>query len=342
MPIGSHIIPRFYLEQFANPARRKGRPGKVWVYQKGKQAQLRATDSQGYENGYFGYVRPDGSLDESLESELAILEDRCSDLLVCSKSELCDLRSLTNRNTLAFYASLLFARSSSRRKFYRTNWEKLREPFEKLQSSEAYVRDAAEHFTNLTGELIAPEVMRGLIQKQGEQFFESNKIKNNFVRDLLLNVGMIKDEFVSKPWQVWEAPAGKEFATSDNPLVTFLRLTQEVWHPGYGFRTPNVVIAFPLAPTTCLTMGIVGREFERVSEATVTKLNDIVIRASDRFVYSKTYTEKIARMVEEFGGTSVPGETAFVGQFPNAEAIEDKLRELIGIRKRKTVATAGR
>jgi hypothetical protein len=27
MAIGSHIIPRFYLEQFANPAKRKGGPG---------------------------------------------------------------------------------------------------------------------------------------------------------------------------------------------------------------------------------------------------------------------------------------------------------------------------
>jgi len=27
MAIGSHIIPHFYLEQFANPAKRKGGPG---------------------------------------------------------------------------------------------------------------------------------------------------------------------------------------------------------------------------------------------------------------------------------------------------------------------------
>jgi hypothetical protein len=335
MSVGSHIIPRFYLEQFANPARGKGKPGRVWVYQKGKQAQLRATKAQGYENGYFGYVRPDGTLDESLEAELAKLENNCNDVLVCSKSELCNLRSLTNRNTLAFYASLLFARSSSRRKFYRANWEKLREPFEKLQTSEEYLRDAAEHFTQLTGEVITPEEMQALVQKQSEEFFENDRVKNNFVKDLLLNVGMMRDEFVSKPWQVWEAPTGAEFVTSDNPLVTFLRLTEEVWHPGYGFRTPNVVIVLPLAPSACLTMGIAGKEFERVNEATVMRVNDVVIRASDRFVYAKTPDDRIAEMVEEFGATSVPGKSAFVGVFPDAKAIEEKLRELIGIRKRK-------
>ncbi len=259
MSVGSHTIPRFYLEQFANPARGKGKPGKVWVYQKGKQAQLRATKAQGYENGYFGYVRPDGTLDESLEKHLAKLEDECNDILVCAKSELCDLRSLANRNALAFYATLLFQRSTSRRNFARGNWLKLTEPYLKLASNEEYLRDAAEHFSESTGETITPEQIRALIQKEAEQFSQRDTIKNFFVSDLLLNVEIFKREFVSKPWQVWEAPSGAEFVTSDNPLVTFLPITPKVWHPGHGFREPNVVVAFPLAPTGCLTMGIVGR-----------------------------------------------------------------------------------
>jgi hypothetical protein len=334
MSVGSHTIPRFYLEQFANPARGKGKPGKVWVYEKGKQPQLRATKAQGYENGYFGSVRPDWSLDESLEKHLAKLEDECNDILVCSKSELCDLRSLTNRNTLAFYVTLLFQRSTSRRNFAMGNWLKLKEPYLKLASNEEYIRDFAEHFSESTGESITPEQIRELIQKQAEQFSQKDTIKNFFVSDLLLNVEVIKREFVSKPWQVWEAPSGAEFVTSDNPLVTFLPITQEVWHPGHGFRQPNVVVAFPLAPSACLTMGIVGKEFERVSEATVKRLNDIVIRASDRFVYAKTPNDRIAEMVEEFGGTSVPGKNAFVGAFPDEKRIEEHMRSTIGIRRR--------
>jgi hypothetical protein len=51
MAIGSHIIPRFYLEQFANPPKRKGKPGNIWTYEKGKPTHLRSTRSQGYQNG---------------------------------------------------------------------------------------------------------------------------------------------------------------------------------------------------------------------------------------------------------------------------------------------------
>jgi hypothetical protein len=115
MPIGSHVIPRLYLEQFASPSARKGKPGRVWVYQRGKKPQQRATSVQGRENGYFGFVRPDGTLEESLETRLAKLEKACQDTLVCAKSELFCWSS-AHRNNLAFYASLLFQKGNGRRR----------------------------------------------------------------------------------------------------------------------------------------------------------------------------------------------------------------------------------
>jgi hypothetical protein len=82
-------------------------------------------------------------------------------------------------------------------------------------------------------------------------------------------------------------------------------------------------------------MGIVGREFERVCEATVLRMIDIVVRASDRFVYSRTHSNKIQEMVDECGGPSVPGKTAFVGPTPDERRIEEHMRQSLGISKRK-------
>jgi hypothetical protein len=335
MAIGSHTIPRFYLEQFADPPKRRGRVGKVWVYQKGKQPQQRATDSQGYENGYFGYLRSDGTLDESLEKQLAKLEDECNEILVCAKSELCDLRSLTNRNRLAFYVVLLFQRSTSRKNFSANNWRKIKEPYLKLAESEEYVHDLAEHFCERGQGPITPAQVQEMIRSQAEKMSQQDSIRNAFVMDLLSNVEVFRDEFVSRPWQVWEAPEGVEFVTSDTPMVSFVRLTDEMWHPGHGFREPNVIIAFPLAPKACLTIGIVGQEFVRVGEEQVLRMNEIVIRCSDRFVYAKTPSDRIANMIEEFGTTSVPGKTAFIGQMPDEKKIEEHMRRTMGIRRRK-------
>ena len=89
MAIGSHTIPRFYLEQFAVP--RKNKPGRVCVYQKGTTAQPRSTKSQGRENGYFQIDREDGTKGESTETALAQFEDECLEALVSAKYSMCDL-----------------------------------------------------------------------------------------------------------------------------------------------------------------------------------------------------------------------------------------------------------
>ena len=335
MAIGSHPIPRFYLEQFANPARRKGRPGRVWTYEKGKPTHPRATDSQGYENGYFAYVKPDGTRDESFENYLARLEGRCNDALVCAKSQFYDLSSLAHRNELGLYMGLLFARSTSRRKFSSGNWAKLQEPYSQLALDEEYVRDTAEHFSEDTGEVVTPDRIRELIREQAATFSQREMTDNAFIRDLMFHADTLKADLVPKPWQVLKAPDGTEFVTSDNPVVTFIKLKDDLWHPGHGFRRPGVVVAFPLAPTACLTIGVAGRDFQEVDAATVTRMNDIVVRCSDRFVYSKTRSQEMIDMVNTIGGSSVPGKTAFVGQMPGKEQIEEHMRKTMKIPRRK-------
>jgi hypothetical protein len=170
MAIGSHTIPRFYLEQFATASARKGKPGNVWVYEKNKAARPSSTKAQGYENGYFGFVRRDGTIDESFENHLAKLEDRCNEALVCAKSELYDLSSLAHRNELGFYMGMLFARSTSHRKFSAENWAKLQKPFAELEFDEEYVQDAAAHFSESTGVLNTPAKIREMIRNQAALF----------------------------------------------------------------------------------------------------------------------------------------------------------------------------
>src|SRR5262249_12116768 len=153
--------------------KRQGKPGSVWVYAKGKPPQPRSTRSQGYENGYFGFVRSNGKLDESLETYLAGLEGRCNDALVCSKSRLFDWSS-AHRNTLALYASLLFARATSRKKFYAANRKRLAEPYAKLASNEQYLRDQADFFTKIRSIQTTPEQVRLLILNQARRLAEDD------------------------------------------------------------------------------------------------------------------------------------------------------------------------
>ena len=124
--IGSHIIPSFYLEQFSTPSDRRKRrgekvkSGRVWVYEKGKEPNHRSTSRQGRENGYFGFILPDGRLNEAFESELAQREGECNEVLACARSDLFHWPS-GSQDKLAFYAALLHSRATQARDFSTRN-----------------------------------------------------------------------------------------------------------------------------------------------------------------------------------------------------------------------------
>lgn len=312
MAIGSHTIPRFYLEQFANPAKRKGDSGWVWVFEKGKTPRESSTKAQGYENGHFAFVHYDARRDESFETHLAMLEARCNDAQLCAKSELYDLTSSAHRNELGLYMGLLFARATSRRKFPAGNWAKIQQPFAQLEFNEDYVNDTAAHFSDKTGVEVSPDQIRKMIRMQAAAFTETNVTGNAFVKDLLLCTHWLKSEIVPRARQVLRAPTGVEFVTSDSPVVTFIRVRDDLWNPGHGLRRPGVVVALPLASTACLTVGFGGHDFQEADPGTVRRLNEVVISSCDRFVYSKANSHEIAESTNIIGGWSVPGRTAFV------------------------------
>jgi len=94
-----------------------------------------------------------------------------------------------------------------------------------------------------------------------------------------------------------------------------------------------IVRGFSLAPSACLTIGIEGREYEEVGAATVMRMNGLVVRCCNRFVYSHILSKEIEGMVNAVSRTSVPGETAFIGEFPGTEQIQQYLRKQIGIKQ---------
>jgi hypothetical protein len=91
-----------------------------------------------------------------------------------------------------------------------------------------------------------------------------------------------------------------------------------------------------------LTIGVVGRDYQTVDAATVKRMNELVVACCDRFLYSKTKIQEITDMVDNFGGWSVPGTTAFVGQMPGPENIEEFLRQKLGIKRRAAAASTGK
>ena len=312
--IGSHIIPKFYLEQFSTPSRMgKDKPGRIWVYERGEEPDDRATSVQGKENGYFGYYKPDGTVEESFETLLADYEAECNDLLVCAKFETFHWPPGA-REKLASYAALLYSRATQRRTFTDKQWKKIRSELrETAATDDLLINEMADAMSRQIKRPSSAHVIRKAIAEYLQQSATPEEGKNSFLSNLIDNTNQIASFLLSKKhWRVLRPPAGGEFITTDNPLVSFMPLRNGLLHPGHGFRPDTVDAVFPLAPDACLHMGKAWVVPRNLDSTMLTRLNEALISICDRYVYSKTRSDEVNELVQSLAGTCVYGENAFM------------------------------
>jgi hypothetical protein len=300
--INSHIIPAFYLEQFSTPSvlrKRRGnkaKPGRVWIYERNKEPKQRSTSVQRCENGYFGFILPDGSLNESVESELAQCEGECNNFLVCSRSQLYHW-PFGSHHKIAFYAALLHSRATQARDFSARNFTVAFNLMKEAASDESLIQEIASNLGD-----VSPDNIRKGIDAWAKRPPDRVTQKNAFLSNLISNSELKSQMLVKKqPWRVLRPPQGREFVTSDNPLVTFIPLTNGKLHPGYGFNFNGSVSVFVLAPDACLSMGQWPVP-NTLSDATLSELHEAIISICDRYVYSTTRDDEVQKLVANHAG----------------------------------------
>lgn len=311
--IGSHIIPKFYLEQFAIRSKRpKAKPGRIWVYQRNREPDHRSTSRQGVEKGYFEFSRPDGVWNASYEKTLARHEGNCNEVLVCAKFDTFHWPP-GSKEKLAFYAGLLFSRATQRRRQGKDNWSKTLAGFKDAAEEESLTAELAEAASAKYGTRVTQEAVRGLIVEKAEQLYNPTEAQHYFLAGLVTNAEQIAGWLVKKePWKVVRPPAGSEFITTDNPLITFVPLGNGLLHPGYGFRKKAAVAAFPLAPDACLLMGHAWDVRSVLEKQSFGGLIQAFVSICDRFVYSRTRNRRVQDVVQEYAGSSQYGKNAFM------------------------------
>jgi Protein of unknown function (DUF4238) len=329
MAISSHVIPKFYLDQFSTPSQRKNGQAHVWVYEKGKKPRYTATKVQGAEKGYFASVRPDGELDESMEVRLERLEEACLDTLVLARSPLADLNSPSRRNSLAFYSAMLFCRARQRRDRSQKAWVKVQKDFADSLNDDDWVGSLALECSAKYSVRMTNQEIRDRFASLSKTMRTPASMRNNFVEDLIPIIENLKVILIDKPWQVWRAPEGVEFITSDNPLVTYIEYGKGFLNPGHGFRKDGVVAVFPVAPCACLAMGVSGPESVTLEAERVTKINEVIIPICDKYVYSKTFSADIEARVNKYGGSARYGETVFLPLGIKVPTARDFIRQVL-------------
>jgi len=327
--VGSHVVPRFYLEQFALKKKKKSaKTGHLWIYSKDSQPRRGTARSEGRENGYFAYPLPTGGVDESFENRLAILENRANDVLVMAPSE-CFVWTRQSRKIMADYVGLMFARSRGR--LDASGWVhgKVSELLRHLQE-EGFYREIASEYSSKHSQNVGAEELRRIWETLAESNTSKDAVKRGFIEHLLLNAELVTNQVLRKSWQVWCARDSTDFVTSDTPVVTALP-SRGGLTPGFGFDVPGVMAFFPLNPRACLVIGSRGPEHQHVVAEKVNKVIDLVIKFMRKHVYSQVESPRIEEGMKQYGGQVQFGQNAFVPQGDNLMLFKRIIRMSLGL-----------
>ncbi len=311
--IGSHIIPKAYLEQFAIKKKARDETGRFFVYEKGKQPRRAAPKAEGVENGYFAFVRPDGSIDESLENSLAEFEYTAHELFPLLRHR-CFCWDQQSRSVIALYAGLLFARSKAKRDasidLYKKSCQELPQTF----SDETLVKTLSERYSKAASRAVSVQEIHDAALNIAAKSEDWTEGKNAFLRSFVESGEHTAQVIFNKPWQFWDAPDGAEFITSDCPVATGLPAGQDHQElaPGFGFGYPGVRVFFPLNPRLCLAMGYRGHDRRTVSPNDVRRVNELIAGFAFQHIYSPVKSKAISELVNDFGSSVKFGKNAFL------------------------------
>ncbi len=335
--IRSHVIPRFYLKQFA--FQKPNEKHYVYLYQKGKKPEDRWTKKVGRIEGYFGYVLPDGTVEESMEQKLKVLEEGCMDILISAQSDLF-VFTRDNRRKMAFYAALLHSRTTQRLEWNKKSWLEIHRQLDEAIKEDDYADELAQYFSVKYGNTLSRQSLRDTLNALIMRSATEEQGKNNFLEELLNNANTTVDALLDKQMRIWKAPKGTEFVTSDNPLVTFVVVPNGEFAPGFGFRRKETIAFMPISPTRCISFGGEGRDpmehFELNVDA-MRKLTWAMIASAHHFVYANTQDASIKQMGDELIGTYIYGEHSFVPRQP-LPTVKDFLRVFLGVAVRSAKA----
>jgi Protein of unknown function (DUF4238) len=327
--IGSHTgTPAAYLRQFSRVQSTSDRKPKLWTYQRGARPFASTSRHVGKEKGYFAITLSDGRRDESLEGILARFEGRSMPALRSVGNETYVL-STPDREILARYIALVFARTTARRGLSGKILSDLRNTYKELSRNPEWLRKQVLLYSRLSGISVGSEQVLQAVEKVLERLAKPENTRSGFVEGVLGIAERISREIVNKHWQVWEAPDSTEFITSDNPVVT---VTADNWgrfSPGWGFRTLGVVTMFPVSPACCLIIGSTGRYWRRATVRDVKGVNQALVMCMDRWAYSASYSEDLEWLVNHLGSSVRYGENAFVRNWnDNSEYLRAKVIEV--------------
>ena len=281
----SHIIPRFYLNKFADSKKH------TFVYEKGRQPRRKSTRNQCSEIDYFEYEIGKEVSNNRHEMLFARIEDLAGKAYgKILRAEPLEQEQLT---VWALFIATVFLRSRKvRNQVAPRIMDELKTSFLASDNLKDLQYDLFKQ-----GHLVSEKELSAAIEKKWNQLSANPAyLQLAGIDQSACNLGV---ELGKKHWHTLDAPPGKVFVTSDCPVFTLKLTGGGAAFLGYGFGQEDVAIIFPLSPRKIFVASPPTISWSKVLDVnSINLFNKAVIQFALKSVFSIQECEEIRNLVD--------------------------------------------
>ena len=269
-PRKHHFIPKFYQRGFT-----VDRGHKIWVYKKGNKSPRHCSiRSVGMQIDLYAFQRG-GQVDfASVEKNLALLDDQAAKIIQKLEAG----RQITDkeRARLCRFLSVMWRRTPKHMDHVNTTVvELIPKVFEPLEQLEDQMTPAVRAEVE--------RLRREYLEKPPDFVFAHNVVRDSNFEELMN----------SMDWAFFRPSSGKEFFTSDDPVL---------FSKGSGLGSPEAVIAFPLSMRLflqCMWKSTWRNTFHELAMDEVDYFNLCTVKNAHKHVFASQKSEDICQIVEQ-------------------------------------------
>ena len=292
-PKNHHFVPQMYLRAFADPASKQG---ELWRYGPGFKPQLRAPKGIAWQDYFYdvaGELPPEDNHMESFYGETETIAAPHLERLRAGNIKL----TPQEKRELSTFISLMRTRTRSYREQVNTIASKMHVLMAKeTLETKGGVDDVIEKNVALGGgERIEVEQVRSALQA----LVDGNVIVEQTSRAWTIKQALERseqlDELIeSMNWNLFEAPDGYAFITSDNPVVVNDPLGRALGPKGYR-PTKMTQLHFPVSSKYLLIGDFLGpnETVQKASPDRLAKYNYNQIVSAHKEVYAPFKSDEL-------------------------------------------------
>ncbi|MDR5729206.1 MAG: DUF4238 domain-containing protein [Terriglobia bacterium] len=302
-----HYVPRFYLNGFTD------KKGVLWAYEKGAAApRASKPKEEGSREDYYVFTEL-GEKDDSTEQMLGTLENIVAPIFHHLRRREHKLSPQEVGHLFAFMG-VMFVRVPAYREYrdIMTGMEVTLYAQEMMKTPgvfEKFVR----YYEAKTGKPLAdPEKVRQAVISGEFVYKQQSKVMNlAFIFRDAQEIG--KALIREYGYDLYFAPSGSYYVTSDNPIVTIGPDGDGKTMVGLGFSWPHTQVIFPINKRVCAILSRDGRE--RKIDATPQKfgeINRLLMFTAQKYLYAAENSVGLGQEFEQQGCRLKYGENALI------------------------------